>query len=572
MQHLFYRLICLQLATVSFLPVYGQDAPAGDNSRVGFRFRTPEMEARLLKGRGPFDIQDTLRGMLTPLRTAYDVTYYNIYVRIDLRTQRIAGKNEIVFRTVRQVTDLQFDLVREMAIDSIVYRSRQVFFERLGNTFIIHFPQKPDSIDRVSVYFSGKPRIAPKPPWDGGFVWSKDFRGNAWVGLACEGLGASVWLPCKDHLSDEPDSAQITISVMKPFAAISNGQFVRSFDESEGYAAHQWKVSYPINSYNITLYIGDYVTFHDTLLRADGSVLSLDYYVMQNNLQAAQTHFQQVKPMLRCFEARFGKYPFEKDGYALVESPYWGMEHQSAIAYGNQFKNNAYLFDFIIVHESGHEWFGNSVSVADHADMWIHEAFTTYAEIIYIEYYWGYEKACAYLRSQQKEIANVEPILGPLHLNYNNWPDADMYYKGSSMLHTLRSAVNNDSVWFNTIRSFYQHFKMRSDVNSDTAISFLCRQLNYDWRPFFNQYLSYTRIPTLVYSTKKKGRGYELTYYFEADDSLLTMPVEVKISEQETRRITVSTKPQTIFIDKRSAKNFTVNLDKYYIQMKEIRP
>jgi len=427
-----------------------------------------------------FTKADTLRGMLTPLRTCYDVTFYDLRIKLDIPKRSLSGKNTFYFKVTQDFKTCQIDLFDNMTIEKIEYHNRPISYKRKYHAVFLYFPVilKEGTKDSFTVYYKGRPREAVRAPWDGGFVWRKDKEKNDWVGVACEGIGASLWWPLKDHLSDEPDSQAISIEVPKNLMAVSNGR-LRSVEHSEKTTRFNWFVSYPINSYNITLNVGNYAHLQDTYSSVDGK-LTLDYYVLSYNRDKALKHFQQVKNMLKCFEQYFGAYPFQKDGYKLVETEYWGMEHQSCIAYGNNYQNNEWGFDYIIVHESGHEWFGNSISVPDHAEMWIHESFTTYTEAIFMECMYGYEKAVQYLTAQRFNILNQEPILGPLDVNYDRWIGADMYYKGAWMLHTLRSCVNNDELWFQTLKLFCLNFKYRI-VNTNQVIQFFNLHLKNDY-------------------------------------------------------------------------------------------
>ncbi|MGB3619348.1 MAG: M1 family metallopeptidase, partial [Catalinimonas sp.] len=360
-----------------------------------------------------------------------------------------------------------------------------------------------------------------------GFVWRTDERDRPWVGVACEGTGASLWWPCKDHLSDEPDSMAISLTVPANLQAVANGQFRgRTLLDSGRTARHDWFVSYPINTYNVTLNVGDYVHFDDVYVGTSGDTLALDYYVLRGREERARAHFEQVKPMLATYERLFGPYPFWRDGYALVEADYWGMEHQGAIAYGNGFENlPRWDFDYIIVHESGHEYWGNSVSCGDHAEMWIHESFCTYSELLFVEERFGRAASVAYAREQTRQyaIANQEPMLGPLGVNYTGWDDADMYYKGAWMLHTLRGTVRDDSLWFGALRGLAERFR-RQVVTSEQVVGYLSRALGRDLRPFFAQYLLRAEPPQLVY--RSEGAG--VAYRWENAAPGFTMPLRVR--------------------------------------------
>jgi len=370
-----------------------------------------------------FTRADTLRGSLRPERTAFDVTYYELHLEVDPNEREIEGRVEMSYRIVHPSKRLQIDLFRNLTIDSIKQDGRHLLFVRDANAVFVDLPGSAteNSLHTMSIWYGGKPVAAKNAPWDGGFVWSLDHRDRTWVGVACEGTGASLWWPNKDHLSDEPDSMLVSVTVPKRLFVASNGNLREETELDNGYQKrYDWFVSYPINNYNISLGIGSYVHFDSTYVAFDGEVLALDYYVLDYNEDKARKHFQQVNKMLAAYEHYFGKYPFWDDGYALIETPYLGMEHQSGIAYGNKFMRG-YLgglipddmdWDFIIIHETGHEYFGNSISVADHAEMWIHEAFTTYMEALYVEYRFGEKDAQRYIGTQRKFIRNKLPMLG----------------------------------------------------------------------------------------------------------------------------------------------------------------
>ena len=418
----------------------------------------------------PFSLQDSLRGALRAERNCFDVKHYALDIKFDLDEKSISGSNTILFSFDGSAAKIQLDLFQNMQIDSIVYEHQILDYERIHNAvFIPAHNFKADQLNQLSFHYSGQVVTAKTPPWDGGFVWSSDGFGNPWVAVVCEGLGASSWWPNKDHLSDKPDSMSMHYTIPDHLSCISNGQLERVRINDDKTKRYEWKVSYPINNYNVTFNIGKYVHFDDQYISADGDSLDLDYYVLAENLDVATIHFKQAKSVLEAFEYYFGKYPFWNDGYALIEAPYLGMEHQSAIAYGNKYMRG-YLggmiprdmnFDYIIVHETAHEYFGNSLSCEDHAEMWIHESFATYMESLFVEYQIGYQAAERYLRSQRRH-GNLEPIVGPLDVNYDNWLYNDHYSKGAWILHTLRHVVDNDELWFQTLRKLYDHFAYHS--------------------------------------------------------------------------------------------------------------
>ncbi|MEM6346929.1 MAG: M1 family metallopeptidase [Bacteroidota bacterium] len=507
-----------------------------------------------------FSRADTLRGMLRPERTCFDVHYYDLEIKVDAKLRRIAGSNKIHFLAVEDFRELQLDLFANMEIAEITWQGQKLAFSREFNAVFVRFPERilKGSKQMIEVLYAGAPSVAKRPPWDGGFVWEKDPNGNDWVNVACEGFGASSWWPLKDHLSDEPDSLQFSVIYPRGAYVVSNGNLRRTEDLPGEFTKWVYFVGNPINSYNLSLQIGDYVKFTDVYKNTSG-YHELKYYVLKDNKEAAVAHFKQVKGMLECFEKYFGEYPFWSDGYALVETSYWGMEHQSGIAYGNNYKNNAFDFDFIIIHESGHEWFGNSISVADHADMWVHEAFTTYMEAIYVEHFHGQEQMIAYLNTQRPLIGNKMPIQGVKDVNFEDWPDADMYYKGSWMLHTLRNIVGDDERWFAMLKQMCEDYR-HSIVDSKTIIDFVSWKLGEDYSAFFAEYLNHVGNPILEYKIERKKRRSTLSYRWVANEANFNMPIDISMYG-ETLRLQPTTEWQSITEKKLSEKNLEFDPD-----------
>ena len=486
-----------------------------------------------------FSRKDSLRGNLTSLRTCYDVVFYDLFLNIDENSKSVVGSsNSIHFQAKENFNKIQIDLAQNMQINKIEFLNEDLIFERDFDAVYIYFPKqiKKNEFHKIKVYYEGQPKIAKNPPWDGGFSWKLDKNNNPWISVSCQGTGASTWWPCKDHQSDEPDSMQITGVVRSSLQFISNGNIRNQkeyFSEvlNSNVIESCWFVSYPINSYNVTLYIGDYIHFSDVYLK-NKDTLMLDYFVLKNNLIKAKNHFKQVKPMLRCFENYFGKYPYWNDGYALVEAPYLGMEHQSAIAYGNNYLagyrgNISYIdslkFDFIILHETGHEWWGNSITTNDIADMWVHEGFCTYAEVLYVECMYGYDKMLSYVNNQKKQVKNDRPIIGKYNLNFKG--SSDMYSKGSLMLHTLRNVINNDSSWFKLIKNISIDFRDRN-IDGAEIIQYINDRTELDLTKFFKQYLNHRQIPTFDYKLQKHGAHYTLLYKWKAIDGF-NMPLKI---------------------------------------------
>ncbi|MDG2138877.1 MAG: M1 family metallopeptidase [Flavobacteriales bacterium] len=478
-----------------------------------------------------FTYSDSLRGNLSSFRSCYDVIFYDLELTIDDENQSIIDSyNDIYIEAIYDFQTLQIDLFSSLNIQSIEFNNNELTYIREFNAVFIDFPRmiNKGELIKFRVYYDGKPRAAVNPPWDGGFSWDFDENETPWIGVSCQGLGASSWWPCKDHQSDEPDSMKITCSVRHPLNVISNGNIISdtiiynlSLDDMS--SKRTWFVSYPINTYNVTLCIGDYVHFSDSYID-DNDTLDLDYYVLSYNKDKAVRHFQQVKPMLSCFEYYFGRYPFWDDGYALVETPYLGMEHQSAIAYGNNYLpgyngNRGFIsgldFDYIIVHETGHEWWGNSITTNDIADMWVHEGFCTYSEVLYVECIYGYTQMLEYVKNQKKSVRNDKPIVGPFNVNKRG--SNDMYQKASLMLHTLRNIINNDTLWFSIIKGISEDFKY-DIIDGIYIINYINSKTDIDLLMFFNQYLYNKDLPVFEYKIQKNGREHTILYRWNAID------------------------------------------------------
>ncbi|MEM8526970.1 MAG: M1 family metallopeptidase [Bacteroidota bacterium] len=525
-----------------------------------------------------FTEADTIRGMLRPERTNFDVTFYNLDIKVDVENRFLSGFVDVHFEAVEDIDRLQLDLYKNMKVKSVEWYGKTIPHERIHDAFFVDFPSMiaKGKSSQVRVHYEGKPTIAQNAPWDGGFVWDKDRNGNPWVGVACEGDGASMWWPCKDHLTDEPDSMSIKIAVPDDLVCAANGELRQKKTMPDGYTRYDWFVSYPINSYNVSVNIADYANFKETYTAEDGDTLELDYYVLSYNLEKAKKHFKQTHKVLACFEKYFGKYPFWEDGFGMVETPYLGMEHQGAIAYGNKYMRG-YLgglvppdmkWDYIIVHETGHEYFGNSISAGDIAEVWIHESFTTYMEALYVECTTTYEDAVRYLQSQRGFIRNQEPIVGPLNVNFEGWGGSDQYYKGSWMLHTLRHAIADDEMWFDLLRSFYNRYAI-SVVKTEDFVNFVNQCTKRDYSPFFEQYLFHPSIPVLEYRLKQKGKKLQVEYRWQTDVEALDMPILVGTKNAYTRIEPTSEWKKTT-LPKTNEADFKVATELFYVDTKRL--
>ena len=522
-----------------------------------------------------FTQADSLRGNLTIYRTCYDINYYHLDVKTDIANQSISGSNLFKFTALTNFQTLQFDLFENLTVEKVVYKNRNLIFKRKFNAVFVDFPEiiKKGNLEEFTVYYSGKPTIAINAPWDGGFVYAKDAAGKPWLTVACQGFGASSWWPNKDHQSDEVDSMEISVSVPKGLMDVSNGR-LRSVDTTDiAYTKYNWFVSYPINNYCVTLNIGDYVHFNDVFTPTSGKeTLSLDYYVLKENLAKAKTHFNaEVKPMLSCFEHWFGKYPFYRDGYKLIETPYLGMEHQSAVAYGNKFLAGysgrdlsgtglGLTWDYLIVHESGHEWFGNNITSKDIADMWIHEGFTTYSEGLYVECKNGKEAGVKYLNGLRKKVANDKPILGPYNVNAEG--SKDMYFKGANMLLTIRSIINDDELWLAILRGLNDEFGLKTTTTAE-VVNYINARSGKNLTCIFNQYLRYPSIPILEY---KQLKTHKIAYRWVTDEKNFSMPFVA--SDGKSKRILQGSNE---WRTAKTTSKFITDQANFYITVKEIK-
>jgi aminopeptidase N len=490
---------------------------------------------------------DTLRGALRPERTCFDVYFYDLRVKIIPITKRIEGGNTIYFHVVQPTRKIQIDLFDNYNISGIFWNGAPLAWHREFNALFIDFPRELPAGENhnISITYRGKPVIAPNPPWDGGFVWKRDRNKKRWIGVACEHLGASSWWPNKDHLSDKPDSMRMRFEIPKGYQAVSNGNLRNVETVNKRYNRFTWFVDYPINNYNATFYIGDYTSFNDTVIQ-DNDTLRLDYNVLKYNLDIAREHFKQTRDVVSFYNKAFGFYPFAKDGFGLVESPYEGMEHQSAIAYGNGYnKNNAQeyrnqIYDYIIVHEAAHEWWGNSVTAADMADIWIHEGFATYAEYMFLENRFGKDEYMYELEDKSRYIFNIWPMVQNRNVNENTFASNDVYNKGAMLLHCLRCTINNDSLFFSILHDFCTSNRYKT-VTSNDFVAFVNRYTASDYTAFFNKYLYDTKLPVLEYTFKDDSGDLVLKYRWTGVEEGFVMPFGIGTNNKVSLRLVADT-------------------------------
>lgn len=534
------------------------------------------VNGQLLSGKNEFSRKDSLRGQLTPLRTCYDVTYYHLDIDVDIPKRSIAGSNLIKFKTIQDFNRIQIDLFDNMAIDKILYRGKQLKYTREFNAIFIDFPTqiKANTLDSILVYFSGTPHQANRAPWDGGFDWKKDSNNKPWIASANQGIGASLWWPNKDHQSDEPDSVLISVTVPKELMNVSNGRLRNTESIGKKKTKFDWFVSNPINNYNIAINIGDYVHFQDSFNGEKGK-LDIDYYVLRENIERAKPHFEaNVKPMLKAFEYWFGPYPFYEDSFKLIETSHLGMEHQSGIAYGNRFLNG-YLgrdgsgtgwglkWDFIIIHEAGHEWFGNNITASDIADMWIHESFTNYSEALYIDYYFGKKAGQEYIHGNRRAIQNKTPIQGQYHVN--NEGSGDMYNKGGVLHNMIRTIIADDDKWRSILRGLNAKF-YHQQVDYDDIVNFINHESGLNFNSIFEQYVKTTLIPVLCISETKDGK---VQAKWKNTVENFEMPVYIGTPDNNLKAINITNNDQTLNIHNLTKENIKIDTFNYYIDIQK---
>jgi aminopeptidase N len=521
-----------------------------------------------------FTRADTLRGSNTPERAWWDVTFYDLHVRVRPADSSIAGWNGITYRVLDPRQDMQIDLQPPLEVDSVVQAGRRLTFRRDGNVVLVRLADRPRVGDSrtVTVHYHGRPRVARRAPWDGGFVWATDSLGRGWIATANEGLGASVWWPNKDYLADEPDSQRIAITVPDPLVNVSNGRLRSTTRHDDGTTTYEWFVTAPINNYNVTVNAGPYAHFSDTL-DGEAGKLTLNYWPLDYHLDAAQRQFEQVVPTLQCFEHWFGPYPWYADGYQLIETPHLGMEHQSAVAYGNHFLNGyrgrdlsgtglGLQWDFIIVHETAHEWWGNNITMQDHADMWIHESFANYAEGIYTECRLGKAAGAAYMIGVRIGIRNDRPIIPAYGVNAGG--SGDMYPKGGTMLHMIRQIVDDDAKWRDILRGLNTTFR-RQTVTGQQVQDYMSREAGVDLSRVFAQYLTTTLIPELQYRLE----GTSLSYRWANVVPGFDMQVSVMVPELGTRILHPTEAWQAMAVPSPRAAELKVD-ENYYVTARRV--
>ena len=518
-----------------------------------------------------FTRQDTLRGTITPERSWWDLNYYHLDIKVDPEKKTIKGSNTVGYTVLKSNKLMQIDLQEPMEITAVKQNNKSLDFSREGNAYFIELKkkQKPGKVNYITIEYEGNPKVAIRAPWDGGLSWEKDENGIDFIATSCQGLGASVWWPNKDHMYDEVDSMLMSVNVPKHLVNVSNGRLRNVIEKNDNTKTYQWFVSNPINNYGVNINIGDYVNFSE---KYDGEkgILDIDYYVLRDNLEKAKEQFKQVPMMLDAFEYWFGPYPFYEDSFKLVEVPYLGMEHQSSITYGNKYMQG-YLgrdlsrtgwglkFDYIIIHESGHEWFANNITYKDIADMWVHEGFTCYSENLYVDYHFGKQASAEYVIGSRRGIGNRKPIIGPY--NVNKGGSGDMYAKGANLLHTLRQIAKDDQIWRQVLRGLNEEFYHQT-VTSKQIEDYISENIGFDLTFVFDQYLRDYRIPILEYSIMNNVLKYRWANTIDG----FNMPIEVSIDNNKQWLYPENSWKET------AIKQEFIEIDKdYYVFNKDLR-
>ena len=523
---------------------------------IGLALVGQSVEAQTVAGRQrEFSKADFRRGSITPERAWWDVKHYHLSVEVFPETKRLVGSNKIKFESEAAGQQMQIDLQPPLTITRVLYGTSELTFDRQsnqGNYYLIEFPQAINAgvEAEIEIFYEGQPLEAKNPPWDGGITWTRDSQGEPFIASSCQGIGASVWWPCKDHGADEPDNGvKISLTVPDSLTGVANGRLLRTeTNETKLTRTFHWQVTHPINNYCVNMNVGRYVSFSETYEGTFGT-LDMQHWVLDHQRDRAMQHFKEAPRVMAAFEYWFGKYPFYADSYKLVAAPYLGMEHQSSVTYGNGFQNGyqgrdlsgtgvGMLFDFIIVHESGHEWFGNNISMKDTADMWIHESFTNYAESLFVEYHFGKQQAADYVIGLRKSIKNDRPIVGTYGVNHEG--SGDMYYKGANLLHSLRHIVNDREEWRKILTGLNTKFRYQT-VTSKQVEDYISQQTGIDLSAFFDQYLRTTQVPRFVFQV----RGNQLIYRYQNVVPGFNYPLAVSVNGK-SYRIFPSDKPQVV--------------------------
>jgi len=514
-----------------------------------------------------FTKQDTLRGSITPERAWWDLTYYHLDIAVDLENKFIKGSNTIEYKVLEPNKKLQVDLQSPLKITKVEQNGKELTFSSEGSAHFINLidKQRKGKINSVKVYYEGNPKEAVRAPWDGGLSWTRDSNGKHFAATSCQGIGASIWWPNKDHMYDEVDSMLISVNVPKDLMNISNGR-LKKIEEFQDTNTYHWYVSNPINNYGVNINIGDYVEFSE-IYEGEKGKLDMIYYVLRDNIERAKTQFKDAVKMMDAFEYWFGPYPFYEDSFKIVEVPYLGMEHQSSITYGNKYMKG-YLgrdlsrtgwglkFDYIIIHEAGHEWFANNITYKDIADMWIHESFTTYSENLFLDYHYGKEASSEYVIGTRAGISNSAPMIGPYGVNQRG---SDIYNKGANVLHTIRQIANSDEKWRMILRGLNKDFYHQT-VATKQIENYISEKMGYDLSTFFDQYLRTTNIPVFEYKLSDGLLQYKWTNVVDG----FKMPIEIYVGDEKiklnpTQKIkSINVKSEEIRLDK----NYYVNINK----------
>ncbi|WP_317897068.1 M1 family metallopeptidase [Aurantibacillus circumpalustris] len=526
---------------------------------LNYKNKTPRNPSKLPR----FTYKDSLLGYNNANRNCFDVKYYDIHLTINTNKKNIAGFVTTRFELLKESKKIQLDLAAQFVIDSITQNSKRLIYKRSYTAIEIELISK-NKKQEVAVYYHGKPIVAKRPPWEGGFVWKKDKNKKPFVSVACEGLGAQTWLPVKTYLGDEPDSISIHLTVPEELTAVSNGNLI-SISENKNQKTFHWQTSYSINPYNITFYVGDYKKMEEPYECENGETMNLNYYVLPENFEKAKTHFLQTAKILKVYEDLFGTYPWVKNGFKLVESPFAGMEHQTAIAYGNGYRNErGFGFDYIILHESAHEWWGNAVSVNDFSDLWIHEGMATYAEALYVERTQGYQSYLNYMNWTAIGIKNKKSVVGPRDVYYSDYKDGDPYNKGAIMLHSLRNHVNNDTLFFAILKTFFKN-KCYKNTTTSEFIELVNEMTGKDLSCFFDQYLYQRNSPYLKWNFNYDQEKTRLIFKFDRVNDCFTMSVEVQQGDK-IFRINPTNRVQYLTLPEPATTPVRVNLKNTYLQ------
>ena len=487
-------------------------------------------------------------GPLSESQAKYDVIYYGINLEVMSEDQAIAGYVDIKLKSLTDnLNKIELDLIDNFDVLGLTDPDNHgLNFDHGGDKLMVNLvkPAGKDELIDLRIKYEGQPVEALMPPWIGGFNWSKDSTGADWIGLSCQGEGAKIWIPCKDHPSDEPDSVALSITIPKPYYCAANGVLREITEPKEGFQTYHWITHYPINNYDINISIGKYKVLQKYYYLENGDSMPVIFYHLAQSEAGAEKHLDMAIDMLKTYRKYYGEYPFAKEKFAIVETKYLGMEHQTINAYGNHYKYrkiNGKDWDDLMVHEMGHEWWGNKVTANDWADLWIHEGICTFGEALYLREKGGEKAYHDHLQMIKKRISNKTPIIPKRNANSHEVYTGDIYSKGAWLMNSLRYILG-DSAFFAALKDFATNpqYTYQNRVVTDNFIDLIKRHSQSDFSAYIADYLYTTNIPDVRVDSVSQN-----LYNVSIPNIDYTLPMDIS-GDEMYERVVLSKKPVQI--------------------------